>query len=193
MREYLSVLRPLVNEGSVGFNGQMFQVNGALQAPEATPFPILVAAGAPMLLRIAGELAEGAITWVAGRKTIETFIVPRINAAAAAVGPQEPRVCAALVISVTDNIKAAHKQAAKFLGAGSFYPPYYRHLLDIEGVEEMADVAIIGKEAEVERQLRALADAGTTELIALILPVDGDTKASYSRTRTLLKGLVGKI
>ena len=52
---------------------------------------------------------------------------------------------------------------------------------------------MVGNEAEVERQLRGLADAGATELLASIFPVGDDADASVSRTRALLQELVGKI
>ena len=80
MREYVTVLQELVHKGSVSFKGQVFSVNAGLQMPDATPFPILIAALGPMMLRIAGELAEGTVTWMVGQKTLDTHIVPRINA-----------------------------------------------------------------------------------------------------------------
>ena len=192
MREYLSVLRPLVSEGSVGFNGQMFRVSGALGVPGARPFPIIVAAAGPMMLRVAGELGEGSMTPGAGPKTIETFIVPRVNGAAAAVGQPKRRICIVATIGVTDDVAAAREQASKILRTG-IYHSHYKHLLDIEGREEPVDACIFGKEADVERQLRAMADAGATDLLAGIFPVGEDAAASQARTRALLKGLVGKI
>ena len=192
MREYLSVLRPLVDEGTVGFKGQVFRVNSALQVPNATPVPILIAALAPMMLRIAGELTEGTITWMAGRKTVETHIVPRINDAAAAAGRPEPRVCVSVPIAVTDDVEAGRERMAKDFARYDQLPSY-RRMLDIEGVQGPTDVAVLGNEAEVERQLRALADSGATDLLANIVPVGEDTTSSVARTRALLKGLIGKI
>ena len=192
MREYLSVLRALVHKGSVEFSGQVFRVSGTLQAPSASPFPILIAALAPRMLGIAGELTEGTITWMVGPKTLDTHIVPRINAAAESAGRPRPRVCVGVPIAVTDDATAAHETAARmFERYGQL--PSYRRMLDIEGVEKPAEVAIVGNEAKVERQLRNLADTGATELLASIFPVGDGSEASVARTRELLKGLVGKI
>ena len=66
-------------------------------------------------------------------------------------------------------------------------------MLDLEGVEGPSEVALIGKEAEVEQQLRAYADAGATDFLASIFPVGEDEEASLGRTTSLLKSLVGKI
>ncbi len=192
MQEYLTVLRTLVDKGSVEFSGEVFRVNAAIDVPSASTFPILIAALAPRMLRIAGELSEGTITWMVGPKTLESHIGPRINAAAEAVGRPKPRICAGFPIAVTDDPVAARQQAAEnFVRYGQL--PSYRRMLDIEGVESPVDIAIVGSEDEVEGQLRAVADAGATELLASIFPVGDDEDASVSRTRALLKLLVGKI
>lgn len=192
MEEYLSVLRGIAQKGSVEFSGEVYRVNATLQGPGAVPFPIVVAALGPRMLRIAGELAEGTVTWMVGRKTLETHIVPGIGAAAEAAGRPQPRVCVGAPIAVNDDASAAMETAARlFARYGEL--PSYRRMLDIEGVESPAEVAIVGNEAEVERQLRALADAGATEFLASIFPVGSNAEASVARTRALLKGLVGKI
>ena len=188
MREYLSVLRPLIDQEKVDFAGQVFKVKAELQVPGSSSFPILIAALAPMMLRIAGELAEGTITWMAGLKTIETHIVPRITAAAEAADRPQPRVCVALPIAVTEDQVAAREHVARTL---QHYGQLanYRRLLDIEGVAGPADVAVIGNETDVERQLRAFVDAGMTDFIASIFPVGEDPSASVSRTWAFLKTL----
>ncbi|MCH8206205.1 MAG: LLM class F420-dependent oxidoreductase [Chloroflexi bacterium] len=192
MREYLSVLRTLVHESSVEFHGEVFNVNAAIQVPSSSPFPILIAALGPRMLHIAGEMAEGTVTWMVGPKTLETHIAPRINAAAEKAGRPKPRVCVGLQIAVTDDRQAAHREAANLFGRYG-YLPSYRRMLDIEGVEGPADVAILGNESQVEDQLRALAQAGATDFMAAIFPTDDDGEASVVRTRSLLKGLTGKI
>ena len=191
MEEYLSVLRALVHEGKVEFAGQIFRVNAALQIPDARPCPILVAALAPRMLRIAGELAEGTVTWMTGPRTLSSHIVPRITASTEAAGRPAPRICVGLPIAVTDDRATARETAGRlFERYGQL--PSYRRMMDIEEVEGAADMAIIGDEAEVERRLREIKDAGATDLLASVFPVGEDTKASVSRTRTLLKELVGR-
>lgn len=192
MREYLSVLRPLIDQGQVNYTGQRYSVNGALQLTGATPFPILIAALAPRMLQIAGELADGTITWMAGRKTIETHIAPRINSAAAAAARPQPRICVALPVAVTDDTDAAKREA------GTAFHRYgqlvnYRRVLDIEGVEGPGDVAIVGNEGQVERQLRAFAAAGATDFLASVFPVGEDATTSEARTWAFLKSLKGKV
>lgn len=192
VREYLSVLRPLLEQGNVAFSGEQYRVAGALQIPDRRPCPILISALAPMMLRIAGELTDGTITWMTGPKTVAEHIVPRISSAAEEAGRPPPRVCVSLPVAVTDEPAAAREAAAKlFEMYGQL--PNYRRVLDREGAAGPADVTIAGDEVEVERQIRALADLGATDFIAWTFPVGEDAQASLDRTWSLMKGLVGKV
>ena len=192
MSEYLSVLRSLVEDGSAHFEGEVFRVNADIDVPSAEPFPILVAALAPRMLRIAGRQAEGTVTWMVGPTTLRTHIVPRITASAADAGRPAPRVCVGLPISVTDDPVGARLQAAEHFGRYGLLPSY-RRMLDIEGVESPADIAVVGSEDEVTEQLSVVAETGATELLASIFPHGDDEEASVARTRALLKSLIGKL
>ena len=192
MREYLSVLLPLIREGRTSFSGEFFRVNATVQVPVPKPPAVLIAALAPVMLRMAGEMTDGTITWMVGPKALETHIVPRITKAANEAGRPAPRVVVGLPIAVTDDPEGAKERAARsFQVYGTL--PNYKRVLDIEGVGGPADVAIVGKENEVEKQLRDLASAGATDFLAGMFPVGDDVQASLGRTRTLLKGLVGKL
>ena len=95
-REYLSVMRPLLEDGAVQFSGEFFNVNLELAALERPACPILVSALAPQMLNLAGQLADGTVTWMAGPRTIETHITPRISRAADNAGrasPASPSAC----------------------------------------------------------------------------------------------------
>ena len=192
MREYMTVLRSLTHEGKVDFSGQVFRINTVLQVPGATPFPIMVAALGPKMLRMAGEMAEGTITWMVGRKNLETHIIPRITASARDAGRPSPRICVGVPIVVTDDREAAREKADRLFQRYA-QSPHYRRMLNIEGADGPADVAVIGNEAEVEAQLRAFADTGATDLLASIYSVGDDSEGSVARTRALLKSLVGKL
>jgi F420-dependent oxidoreductase-like protein len=192
MREYLSVLGPLVREGRVAHQGTLYRVMAGLQPPEAKPFPILIAALAPAMLRIAGEMADGTITWMTGPKTIASHVVPSINAAAEAAGRPRPRVVVGLPVAVTDDAEAARERGAKLFQVYGRLPNY-RRMLDREGAEGPAQVIITGDEAAVERQVRELASVGATDFMAAPFPVGEDARASLSRTQGLLGSLVGKV
>lgn len=192
MREYLSVLRPLMTVGQANFEGEFFRVNATAQVPVSSPPPVLIAALAPVMLRIAGEIADGTITWMVGPKTLESHIMPRISAAAERAGRPKPRIVVGLPIAVTDDAAAAREKAARSFQVYGTLPNYQR-VLGIEGATGPADVAIVGNEAEVQRQLGQLAEAGADDFLAGMFPVGDDAKGSLTRTRDCLKSLVGKV
>ena len=129
-REYLSVMRPLLEEGAVQFNGEFFNVNLELAALERPACPILVSALAPQMLNLAGQLADGTVTWMAGPRTIESHITPRISRAAENTGRAAPRVCVGLPTAVTDDENSGRQKAAESYAAirrAGQLPPRSRH------------------------------------------------------------------
>ena len=89
MREYLTVLNGLLEQGTVTFHGDLYKVDSSftpLERMGTTPPPVMIAALAPVMLKLAGSMTAGTITWMTGYKTIETHIVPTMGKAAAAAG-----------------------------------------------------------------------------------------------------------
>src|SRR5262249_23134321 len=142
----------------------------------AKPCPILVAALAPKMLALAGREADGTITWMTGEKTIREHTVPRICEAAAAAGRPTPRVVVGVPVAVTTEVASARPWAARTFQVYGMLPSY-RGMLDREGVEGPADVAVVGDESAVGEALRRFGDAGTTDLLAIPFAVEGDPEA----------------
>jgi len=185
MREYLAILLPLVREGKVAFTGETLSANGAITANGAKPFPVLLAALGPVMLRLAGAQADGTVTWMTGPATLESHIVPSINAAADAAGRGAPRVAVGLPVCVTDDVAAARERAARaFVVYGTL--PSYRAMLDREGASGPEDVAVIGDESSVRDQLERIAETGATDFVA----AEFGSREERPRTRALLKTLV---
>ena len=96
-REYVEVLRAaFACTGNVEYHGEIFDFSSMLEVPGASPAPILVAALAPLMLKLAGEVADGTITYWANERALTEHIVPRITRAAAAAGRPAPRVVVGL-------------------------------------------------------------------------------------------------
>lgn len=187
MREYLSVLLPLLDGGATSFAGEEFRVNAQLTVPEAKRPPVLIAALGPQMLRLAGRMADGTATWMGGPKYLSGTAVPAITAAAAEAGRPAPRIAAGFPVAVTRDVAAARASAGKVFAVYGALPSY-RAVLDIEGAADASSVAIVGTESEVEQQIRALASGGVTDFNAGIYPVEGDPGVT-DRTFELLSGL----
>ena len=185
MREYLAVLAPLIREGTVSYSGNEYRVNAKLAVTGATPCPILVAALAPKMLALAGTVADGTITWMTGPKTLREHTIPRIREAATAAGRPAPRIVVGLPVAVTDDTAAARDAAARIFQLYGGLPSY-RAMLDREGAEGPADVAMVGDESAVGERIAELRTIGVTDFLASPYPVGGDAAASLQRTRALL-------
>jgi F420-dependent oxidoreductase-like protein len=186
--EYLQVLGALLTDGKVAFEGSEYRATSELRARPDQRVPVVAAALAGKALRSAGTHADGTITWMANRQAIESFVAPRIRQAATEAGRPAPRIVAGLPIAVCDDVAEGRAAAAEQFAVYGMLPNYQR-ILRRGGVESPADAAIVGPEDEVEAELRALVDAGATDVWAAIFPVGDDRKASRERTHALLKGL----
>jgi F420-dependent oxidoreductase-like protein len=189
--EYASIVTAALRGDDINVDGDDFQVHAAAPTPPPFPVPVLLGALAPRMLRVAGEIADGTVTWMANREALESHVVPRITAAAASAGRSAPRVVAGLPVAVHDDVDEAREAAARQYG---FYGPLpnYARILQIGGLENSADACIVGDEDAVAAQLRALVAAGATDVWAATFPVGDDRRASRARTRALLEQLVNE-
>ncbi|SNT37415.1 F420-dependent oxidoreductase, MSMEG_4879 family [Streptosporangium subroseum] len=182
MREYLSVLVPLVRGEKVSFKGETLTANLGLSTPGTGEMPVLIAALAPRMLKLAGEVADGTVLWMTGPKTVAEHVVPAITEAAREAGRPAPRIVCTLPICVTDDAEAARADASTKLAIYGQLPSY-RAMLDREGVEGPGGVAVVGDEDAVSAQLEELARIGVTDFVAAEYSRDG-------RTREFLKTLL---
>jgi 5,10-methylenetetrahydromethanopterin reductase len=185
MREYLSVLVPLLDGDPAGVDGDTLSAHIGLSTPRAERVPVLLAALAPRMLELAGAQADGTVLWMTGPATVRDYVVPAITAAASAAGRPSPRVVCALPVCVTSDPDTARASAEKELAIYGQLPSY-RAMLDKEGAAGPGDVVIAGDEDAVAAQIRALADAGVTDFVAAEVARGEDR----DRTRSLLKAVI---
>jgi len=188
MREYLSILRPLLYGESVSFRGESLSASGGLTVQNAHGAPpILVAALGTQMLNVTGRLADGTITWMTGPATLAEHTVPTLRSAAAAAGrPEAVRVVAGLPVCVTDDAAEARGRAAQVFAIYGQLPSY-RAMLDREGAGGPADVALVGDAATVRSGIERLAESGATDFLAAEF---GTSDSERSRTRDLLRSLL---
>lgn len=186
MREYLSILGPLLERQPVSFTGETLTGNLELGIPDEGRTPVLLAAMGTRMLQLAGRRADGTVLWMTGPATIREHIAPTIAAAATDADRPPARIVCALPVLVTDDADAARERAARtFATYGTL--PSYRAMMDREGAAGPADLAIIGTEDQVAARVREVFDAGATEFVASVFA--GGAEAQ--RTRALLAGLLG--
>jgi len=189
MREYLAVLGPLLAGDTVAYEGETLQARIGLSVPRSgRRMPLLLAALAPQMLKLAGSEADGTVLWMTGPATVRDYIVPSIRKAAQEAGRPSPRVVCILPVCVTDDPERARADAGKaFAIYGQL--PSYRAMLDREGAAGPGDVAIVGPEDAVAGQISALAAAGVTDFVAGEYARGEDGP----RTRAFLRKLISEL
>ena len=171
---------PLTRGETVNYDGEQYRVHGVtLTVPGADKMPVVVAALGPVMLKIAGELADGTNTWMVGPKTMANHIVPGLGSDKTVVG--------GVPIVLTTNIDQARATIAENLTIYGQLPSY-RAMLDREGVEGPADIAIVGDENTLRGEIKRFEDAGVTDFNAAIMPVE---EGAYDRTLEFLSTVVG--
>jgi F420-dependent oxidoreductase-like protein len=183
MREYLDALMPLVAGEGSSASGEYVTSRGALEVRADAP-PVLVAALGPKMLKLTGERCDGTITWMTGPKTIASHTAPVMNEAAAAAGRATPQIVAGIPVCVTEDVDAGLKLAAE---AYAIYGtlPSYQAMMEREGVDGPAGIAIVGDADAVTERLAGLAEAGATSIAASEFGTPDDLAA----TRELLVSL----
>jgi F420-dependent oxidoreductase-like protein len=198
MEAYLDVLdQALAGPGMVDVENESFRVHNPLDVTDITPTPVLIAALGPVMLRLAGERADGTILWLADERAIGSHVAPVITSAAASAGRRPPRIVAGVPLCLCrdDEVELAVSRTNRVLSEAEVSPNYQK-LLDRGDARNVGDILAAGSEAAIVKRLQSFADAGATDLSVRIVPI-GDTRdeklASARRTREYVASLAGSI
>ena len=197
-RDYLQVLNAAIaGPGPVDVENDTFTVHNPTALGAEPRLPVLVAALGPVMLQIAGEMADGTVLWMADERAIGDHIAPRITKAADNAGRPAPRIVAGIPVCLCENsrVDEARERANRIL-AEAETSPNYQKLLDRGDARTVGDLCAAGDEDEILRQFRRYADAGVTDLSVRLLPI-GETRdelvASKYRTREVISELASQI
>jgi len=186
LREYLSILMPLLREGTVDFEGEVLSCQATVFKAPVEKTPVVVAALGPQALGVAGRLADGTtLAWV-GPKTVKEHIKPRIDDAAAQANRPQPRIIATLPVCVTEDEAHVRAVIGKNLTMYSKLPSY-QAMFAREGVAGPAELAIVGSKSAVADGISAMAEAGVTDFAASEFCLSRD---EYEQTRATLINLL---
>ena len=194
LRAYLDVLdQAFRGPGSVEVENELFRVRNPLDVTDVAPTPVLIAALGPLMLRLAGERADGTILWMADERAIASHVIPHLTGAASAAGRPAPRVVAGIPVCLCSDreVDVAAARANRILAEAEM-SPNYQHLLDHGDARNVGDILAAGSESTIEKRLRGFADAGVTDVSVRVLPVGENREeliASLERTRQFISSL----
>jgi len=197
LREYVTVLKQALQTGTVDFAGEFYRVKGRMFDPPGTP--VLLSALRPGSYRLAGEIADGAISWVTPAHYLRDSAAPALATGAArrADGVRPLLVGHAFATVSTDApaVLAAGRERLAVYARLPFYQemfaaagfPEARQAVLSEGL--IKSIVISGDEAAVADGIRAFAACGVDELIVSLLASGRDERPTVDRTLRLIASL----
>jgi F420-dependent oxidoreductase-like protein len=177
MKDYLTILNGLLAGERVQHKGAEYAVSAQIAVAGTKKPPVIVAALGPAMLKLSGRLADGTLTWMGGIDYLRDVAVPTMTAAASAAKRPAPRFVAMVPTLLTSNV-AAGRDTVNTTFAMYGQVPSYRATLDRGGAVAPADVAVIGTEAAIEAGVKAYANVGVTDFVAVVPTGAAGTKAT---------------
>lgn len=193
LREYVLILKQLLQTGSVEFNGQFYQANTRMPGP--VDIPVMISALQRGSFELAGAEADGAITWVCPGEYLRDVALPAMRSGADQAGRPVPPLITHAPVCVHDDRSEALSASREQLG---FYPraPFYAQMFSDAGFPEakegvwsdgMIDAVVLsGNETQVEERLHDLLSWGSSELLVHVVTAGDDRNASRQRTLKLV-------
>jgi F420-dependent oxidoreductase-like protein len=188
LREYLQVLRALLHEGAVDFEGRHVTARSRLREP--VPVPLMASALRPRSFEACGELSDGAISWMCPRPFLVDEALPALHRGAERAGRAAPPLIAHVPIAVSEDRDAVHALAQRQLGMYARVP-FYRAMFAAAGFPSLDDgyppalldtLVVAGNEQEVAERLASyVRDDGMGEVLAAPLIDPDDRDASIAR------------
>ena len=192
LREYLSILKALLQEGSVDFDGRYYRARARIASP--VEVPVMASALRPKSFEVCGELADGAISWVCPGAYLRDVALPAMRAGAAKAGRPVPPLIAHAPVCVHDDLEEV--RAAVRTQVTNPRTPFYQLMFVAAGFPEavegtwsdaMIDATVLsGNESQVAERLQGLLSLGATEVLVSPVPAGNDRAASLERTMGLL-------
>ncbi len=185
LREYVTVLRSLLHEGQVDFQGRFVRARARIGQTVTTP--VMVSALQEKSFALAGEITDGAITWVCPPSYLRKFARPALEAGAASAGREAPPMVVHVPVCVEEDpakVRDAAQRPIGIYGRFQFYKDMFAKSGHPEAGEQFSqdltdELVVYGSRDEVARKLRELAASGIGDLMAM--PVIVPERAAESR------------
>ncbi|MCC6315645.1 MAG: LLM class flavin-dependent oxidoreductase [Thermomicrobiales bacterium] len=170
LREYLTILRALTKEGACRFAGEFYTVDLALDS--LAPLPLYMSALRPRAMHLAGELADGALAWLAPIDYLRDESLGHLSAGAAEAGRARPRLVGSWPCVVSEDPAAVWDAVGPML-ANYGDLPFYAGMLQAAGVtpsterwaeRDLDRVVFWGAPDRIAEQVRHALDQGIDEV-----------------------------
>ena len=193
LREYLRIVKSLLQDGKVDFDGEHYQAHESIAEP--VDVPVMASALQRGSFELCGAEADGAISWVCPGAYLRDTALPAMKKGAGEAGRPVPPLIAHAPVCVHDN---ADEMRTAFREQFAMYPrlPFYRRMLISAGYPEAAEttwsdamidgLVLHGDEEQTAQRIQQLLDIGASEVLLSPVLVGSDRRASLDRTLRLL-------
>jgi F420-dependent oxidoreductase-like protein len=198
LREYIEVLRPALWNGKVSHHGEFFNIEAVF--PRTTQIPIFMSTLGKKAFQLAGQIADGALTWVCPIPYLINTGIPALRSSAAAAGRSPPPILVAHIpVALSEDRESVHSAGHEFLDLYAKIPFYANmfskagyQITSEQGVPDLLIDTLLtsGNEATVSVRLRELLGAGLDELLVTLVPV---SNTSEDEQQMRLMHLVGRL
>jgi F420-dependent oxidoreductase-like protein len=184
LREYLTILRSFLHEGSVDFHGEFAGARVRLPAP--IDVPVMASALSPGAYRLCGERADGAISWMSPWRYLRDTALPALREGAAKAGREAPPLIAHVPVCLDTDAEVVRAAVQDQVGQyGRF--PVYQAMFRASGYGDTAEaypqalideLVLSGDEASVIERFGQMQREGVGEIMAHCIYV-GTDRATY--------------
>jgi F420-dependent oxidoreductase-like protein len=197
LREYVHVLRTVLWEGKVDHRGKFFNVK--LSLPHKAQIPILISTLGMKAFQLAGEIADGALSWVCPIQYLIRSGTPALrNGADVANRQSAPPLVAYISVALSEDRHAVLEAGRQMINIYTKLPFYVQMFSDagfpITADQKIPDylidsLIVSGDEKMVAAKLiELLSVAGLDELMVNFVPIK-DAKDEFMR----IIHLIGKL
>lgn len=195
LREYVAVLRAALWEGNVDHHGRFFSIKATL--PRTPRTPILISALRQGAFQLAGEIADGAISWMCPVQYLLEKALPALQLGAANSERPVPPLVAHIPVALGQDRHEVMAASRKQINRYARLPFYANMFADagfpVEPDGSMSDnlidsLVVSGDKATITSRLTDLLASGLDELIVMPIPVV-DPAVELEQ----LMGLIGRL
>ena len=193
LREYVTVLRATLWDGKVDHQGRFYTVKTKLSRTPRTP--ILISALREGAFHLAGEISDGAISWVCPVPYLLEKALPALHAGATQSGRPVPPLVAHIPVAFSQNrqavLAAGHQQISSRYARLPFYAKMFADAgfpVSPDGTVPNAlidNLVVSGDETTIATRLADLLAAGLDELLVMLVVV-ADPQAEEARLMHLI-------
>jgi alkanesulfonate monooxygenase SsuD/methylene tetrahydromethanopterin reductase-like flavin-dependent oxidoreductase (luciferase family) len=206
LKEYVEIMRGFLWENSTDYQGKFFHLRNdnaiapiIAQTLRTAQIPLLISAVGPKAFRLAGEISDGAISYISPIPYLLNQALPALRTGAEAAQRPVPPLIAHITVALSTDEQAVLATKRKRIQRTSPVGPYARMFAlagfaealngDEQALDALAQSLVIsGDEATLSSKIKGLLDSGLDELMLQLLPI-----ADEENERKRLFQLVGSL